>query len=85
MYFANTESSCSPPPVETRDFPDVGSRVSVSLFGEAAVLAGEDPRSVEGQDSKKLGWASVAGGGQRTKWLAAPRKHWSSGLSVCVW
>lgn len=32
----------------------------------------------------KLRWASVAGG-QRTKWLAAPRKHRSSRVSECVW
>lgn len=45
------------------DIPVCLACVTASALGEGVVLAGEDPRSVEGQDSEKLGWVPVAGRG----------------------
>lgn len=61
------------------DFPALAVCLGVSMSDEVVVLAGEDPKSVEGQDSAKTGSPSVAAK-QRSRFS---NSRWVSGLRAC--
>lgn len=61
------------------DSPALADCLGVSMSDEVVVLAGEDPQSVEGQDSAKTGCSSVAA----KQWSRFSTSRWLCGLRVC--
>lgn len=60
------------------DFPALTVCLGVSMSDEVVLLAGEDPQSVEGQDSAKTGCPSVAA----KSWSRCSDSSWLFGLRV---